>query len=157
MIDVDASTLSSANLNNQNLHRLIARGQDFCKATFVEANLRDAILDHSRFEETIFKSANLINCVARSCRFVKADFREARLLHAQLEWSDFTNSLFEGADVQGASFKNCWVCGVDFSEATGLAEANFENAIYDLSTKWPTSFVPTNAEQFEDMNGKPWD
>ena len=156
IVELDSSKLSDSNLSELELHRLIARGQDFSRAVATKGKFRNAILHHSDFTEVNFEEANLINVEAFACSFKSTSFNGARLIGAQFNWSRFEDSTFSHSDIRGTSFENCWLCGADFSEALKIDEANFSNAIFNESTTWPHGFTPANAEFLTDMDGQPW-
>lgn len=156
MVELNSSTLSGSDLRELELHRLIARGQDFSRAVAINGKFRNAILHHSVFTEVDFSGANLINVEAFACSFKSAKFDGARLIGAQFNWSRFSGATFNESDIGGASFENCCLCNADLSGALRIGEANFSNAIFNEMTIWPNGFIPSNAELLTDMDGQPW-
>lgn len=156
LVELHTTKLSGSDLRDLELHRLIARGQNFDSVNARGAKMRNAIVHHSSFVEANFEGSNLINLEAFACNFEAAVFNGARLVGAQLNWSRFPRATFVNADIGGATFQNCWLCGADFSCAERLEEADFTDAIYDDSTIWPANFAPVNGERYEDLNGMPW-
>jgi uncharacterized protein YjbI with pentapeptide repeats len=156
MVELDNSKLSGSDLRELELHRLIARGQNFSGAVATKGKFRNAIVHHSDFTQVNFEEANLINVEACACSFKSANFNGARLIGAQFNWSRFGGATFNQSDIGGACFENCCLCDADFSGALRIGEANFANAIFNETTIWPNGFVPANAELLTDMDGQPW-
>lgn len=156
LVELNTPNLSGSDLSELELHRLIARGQNFDLVNARSVKMRNAIVHHSSFVQANFEGASLINLEAFACNFEASVLDNARLIGAQFNWSRFPRATFANTDLGGASFQNCWLCGSDFSLAKRAEEADFTGAIYDDSTIWPANFLPANGEQFEDMNGVRW-
>ena len=70
---------------------------------------------------------------------------EAYLVDVDLSGEDLSGVDFSNADLTNADFTGADLSGTDFSDAT-IAGTIFSNAIYDVSTVMPMSFVPGDYE-----------
>jgi len=156
IIDLNASSLAHARIEDLDLRNLLVRGQSFRASEFSRTNLRSAIVDLCNFEACSFIECELINCNVRGADLRGACFRNSSLIGADFRWSNFSDTTFEDSDIAFASFECCWLIGADFGKAIRTASASFTGAIVDDSTRWPVGFFPKDVDFFRDLDGHPW-
>ncbi|WP_303674494.1 pentapeptide repeat-containing protein [Vampirovibrio chlorellavorus] len=166
--------LSEANLYRARLNGAVAKEALFQSANLRKADLRNADCYQADFRETRLQNAdlreaNLFMANLESARLRHSDLRYAnlgfsRLSDARLQHARLCDANMSSADLSRADLSNCRLNGVDLSRAlvqdtnlaaTQLAEsdlaqcralesANFQNAVFDVSTHFPDNFEPKN-------------
>jgi|GEM_PF-3005385 len=129
-----------AQLSFENFTRLALQNADFYAAILESTQFRETNLIQARFDESLIKNAS----------FHRAHLEGASFCSSELSYADFSNAnlekaTFSKANCVGVNFRGANLMGASF-EATRLgddiAENNFNDAVYDGSTVFPSGFNP---------------
>jgi uncharacterized protein YjbI with pentapeptide repeats len=115
--DLEGKAFGASKLEDTDL-----RGAKLESATFIEADLRGALLDGADLT-----GANLI-----ASKLENASLQGTKLDQAWLTDSNLTNANLAGATLNGAR-----VAGADMSTSKGLTQAQLDTACGDASTRLP--------------------
>lgn len=111
-LDISQADLSGARLRDGSFFRANLDGSDLSntsafKAKFVNARMRDVILDGANLSEADFTKADLTKA-----SFQGTDLRRARFFKAVLRGADFSNARLRGADFTRADLTGAtWTDG----------------------------------------------
>lgn len=94
-------------------------------AIFRSANLEDAGIRSSDFNNASFRGAILSSAVFEDCKLTGADFTEAKSLGVR-----FANTLLVAAKLPGFDFRKERLVGVDLSSAD-LAKCDFRETVFE--------------------------
>ena len=130
------------------------KGCSFSKCALGNSEYVSTTLDTMHYHEcdwseSWFHNSQMKNVVFRSCLFGNVRFEKAQLNSIHFESTDLRGAVFARTDLIDCKFNNSDLRGADFSklkiEDVAQTQRDFENAIYDQTTKWPENFIPTTA------------
>jgi uncharacterized protein YjbI with pentapeptide repeats len=124
--DLQGADLSNAFLGNKaGSDEVSLQELDFFQAKLIGASLKFADCRGAKFVQ-----AEMRNCVMDSAKLMGADFRWANLTNARFKKSELTGANFEGANLNGANFagaelinvifKDCQLDGTIFTDAKNI-------------------------------------
>ncbi len=132
--------LSGKKLDGIDLASLDLQGARFDGASLKKANLGGAVL-----KEASFRNANLEGAWLAGTKCAGASFEGARLVKCNVRAIHSLSRVnFHGTDLGEADLSFSNLCGVDLSSAR-LKGAEFHQAAFDASTRWPAGFVLPDA------------
>ncbi len=131
--------LSRADLAEWSLTDANMEGANFVEANLTRADLNRTELQHARFCRARLTGANLdeTNCEA-------ADFSDADLSETSFSGATLRGSILRGACLRGAYLSRVSLEGADL-RGTDLTDVTMAHIQYDVSTRWPSGFNPTQA------------
>lgn len=122
------------NLNDIDLRNLDFRGCHMSGVFLDGSDLSNSNLEGCDLYSAYLEKTKFINANLRKACFQGANLSHANLSGANLNSTDFSvSSMGRATNLSGAIFLNCQI-----------ENANFEGAIYDVDTVFPTSFDPKN-------------
>lgn len=141
IIEIDAPMLRGATLDGMNLHRAVLEHLDMTGTSFVDADMRGALLTRSILKYANFERARLMNAVLDMANLEQAVLVEAKLIAAGLSEANLRGANLRGADVGFASFRGADIRGANMN-CIRIAEADLEGVLVDEETVFPDGFVP---------------
>lgn len=127
------STVDKANLNRIEGYRTVFTGMSAKGATFVSGELQRADFTGSDLTGADFQKAEL-----GRAKFEGATITGVRFSHANLSRAELEGAVFQGPlDFTGAFLFLTRLGGLDLSQATGLQQAQVEQACGTADTKLP--------------------
>jgi uncharacterized protein YjbI with pentapeptide repeats len=115
-----------------NLFQADFNGLEMRARDFSGARLRQSDLGLSVMNRVSFAGADLRDVDAYGAVFTGASFQRANLTHASLVGTYLQGADFRGAVLQGTNFS-----GAEMNRATGLTQAQLNQACGDSSTRLP--------------------
>ena len=168
------ANLSNSRLRNANLYRAFLNSADLSRASLDGANLSNASLNRANLSSnvslngTILSNASLHYAYLSYASLDNANLSNASLYHAYLSYASLQNAdlsgaflqntVLEGANLTGASFSRDRGIGGRRNPATGLTQAQLDEARSDPENP-PKLEGVLDAETGEQLvwNGKPLD
>ena len=120
-------TLRFSDLRYRNL------GTDLINLDFWGSNLSFANLENANLDYTVFQNSDLSYANLRSANLRGTNFDSADLSYANLAGSQFIFTDLHAANLEGANLEFAYFFGVDLSQAY-LHEANLSGAVYESTT-----------------------
>ena len=124
--DFSNARLREANLCQANLH-----GANLSGALLMDANLSNASITETNVSDATILRANLSGASLSDAKLSNASFRDANLSYANLAGACLTGADLKFADLTGASFSRNRGVHVSPNPATGLTQAQLDEACGD--------------------------
>jgi uncharacterized protein YjbI with pentapeptide repeats len=124
-------------------------GQQLPHVDMREADLSGAVLSHTTLTGADLRRVTLTGAVLRSTVMTAANLRSAHLEGTTMTRTTAVGACLRDADLRGSDLSEARLAatdlrGADLRGAT-LAGADFTRAMYDVTTRWPSSPVPQGA------------
>ena len=139
-------SLKQITLKNANLQEASLSNADLQKTNLQNANLSHVNLQDANLQDANLFSANLQDANLSHVNFQNVDLTFANLKNANLSYANLENALLSYTNLQGAIMTGTKLNRVKlgYRESEGIIRvtANFQNASYNLATKYvaPTEF-----------------
>jgi uncharacterized protein YjbI with pentapeptide repeats len=130
--DLGEAHLKGAYLRGAHLERAYLRGAHLEGAYLRGVHLEGADLSAGHLERAHLPGAHL-----EDGRLVNAHLERANLEGTHLERANLAGASLVGAGLPGASLVGADLMFADLRDTDGLADANFQGAIYNRDTHWP--------------------
>jgi uncharacterized protein YjbI with pentapeptide repeats len=160
--DISGSTLNNANLtksslvfaklryiraNNVTMNCVLAAAADFSGSIMIGASMNDAYFAGCDFTRCDLSKSEMKHTNLERVKFIQTYLRESILSYS---WFSFVFpserqlirlAVFQKTDISKSIFYRTDLRGLDLTD-TIHEKANFENAFYDIDTKWPEDVNP---------------
>ena len=145
--NLDFAKLRNIHAHNANLNLVIGVAADFSDSTITESqlnysNLRGSIFTHCDLTKSEIMHANLQNA-----KFIQTCLRDVNFSYTWFDYQHYidkstkTVAELSHCDISNAIFYKSDIRGLDLTKSV-YDNVNFEYALYDNTTKWPSNLNP---------------